>query len=186
MKLERFSNVFTSRWLNVFESSFSHNGKEGKWYFASRSENPYDNPKCNAVVIIPKYIHPDGTESYVMIKEFRVPLMDYEWGFPAGLIEEDHTAEYTAEKELKEETGLEVTKILEVGPPTYSSSGMTDESLQVVFVECTGNPTDIHNESSELIETHIFSLEQIKELMKKEVKFSARAWCFLKGLTCTR
>jgi ADP-ribose pyrophosphatase len=184
MKVTDLKKLFSSNWLNIYEASFKNKDKNGKWFFASRdSEKTLTSPdKCNAVVIVPKYKNPDGTFSYVLIREFRVPLLDYEWGFPAGLIEEGHTVDFTVFKELKEETGLNVTKILEISPPVYSSTGLTDESVQIVIVECDGKPTNANNEDSELIETHIMTIEEIEKLFKSNVKISARTWCFLHGL----
>ena len=56
-------------------------------------------------MIVPYHI---SKEKYLMIQEFRIPIRDYEIGFPAGLIEENENIKDAINRELKEETGLEM------------------------------------------------------------------------------
>ncbi|NQU66008.1 MAG: NUDIX hydrolase, partial [SAR324 cluster bacterium] len=77
----------------------------------------------------------------VVIEEFRVPLGGYQFGFPAGLVDEGETIQETTKRELFEETGLNVTAFLRESPPVYSTSGLSDESVVMVYVECDGEPS---------------------------------------------
>ena len=87
------------------------------------------------------------------IEEFRVTLGGYQYGFPAGLVDAGETVAATCNRELQEETGLSLQRVLRQSPPVYSSSGMTDEAVSMVFVECDGRPSNAANESSEDITT---------------------------------
>jgi len=126
----------------------------------------------------------------VVIKEFRIPLKDYEYGLPAGLIEPDQTIKQTAIMELKQETGLDVHNfITEPSPIVYNSAGWTDEGCSIVYVEAIGTLSKEYQEDSEDIDPFLMSKEEIKKLMDdaraKKVKIGAKAWLvfenFIKG-----
>jgi ADP-ribose pyrophosphatase len=113
-------------------------------------------------------------------KEYRVPLADYGYGFPAGLIDEGETVQEAARRELKEETGLEITRFIKIGPCIYSSAGMTDESVSMVYIECDGDPSNDRNEGSEDIEVVFVSREEAIQLCEDaSLKFDAKAWIVL-------
>lgn len=168
-----------SRWLKLFNVQYQlQNGKNGVWTFASRkaSPNPGQPLVADAVVIIP--IHADRL-GLVTIKEFRIPLGDYEHGFPAGLYDHNESAEDVAYRELEEETGLIITDILYVSPPAVSSAGLSDESVIYVVCICAGEPHTDGNEGTEDIEVNILDKNQIKNLLLSGEKISAKALPFL-------
>jgi ADP-ribose pyrophosphatase len=122
-----------------------------------------------------------GRGKIVVTKEYRVPLAGYEFGFPAGLVDTGETVPEAAQRELEEETGLRVTRVLGVGPPIYSSAGMTDESISMVYVECDGIPTTSGNQGAEVIEVLLVSAAEAGRLcMDTSLKFDAKAWLALK------
>ncbi len=182
MKIQNVNKITGSRHLNFYEISYiNQNGIEKSWHIASRA----DKPKCvtgqfdipDAVVIVPFHKEKD---KLVIIKEFRVPLGDYQYGFPAGLIDKGETIQQTCIRELKEETGLNVTRITKISPPVYSSSGMTDESVSMVYVECDGKPSNKGNTSSEDITTIFVSPSKASELCKdSKIKFDVKTWLVL-------
>ena len=51
----------------------------------------------------------------VIIREYRVPLDGYEYGFPAGLVDNGESLEQAARRELMEETGLRVGELISMG-----------------------------------------------------------------------
>jgi len=131
----------------------------------------------DAVVIVP---FKKKKDKLVIIKEYRVPLGDYQYGFPAGLVDEGETIEQTCLRELKEETGLKVTRIQKISPPVYSSSGMTDESVSMVYVECNGKPSSKGNTSSEDITTIFVSPSKASELCNdSKIKLDVKTWLVL-------
>jgi len=203
MKVLETAELWSSKWLHVFRSIWEHNGKSGYWYFVSRKQDPLNhitnqprNP--DAVVIVPVLTLAHESlvgefeattkwtrDNYFLLREprfvitsqFRVPLNDYEYGFVAGLIDGEEKPEETAARELKEETGLELINVLKVSPPIYSSAGLTDESVVMVFCYCRA-PENFKSslESDEDIKLHLLTHKELCELMKKPLKFAGKAW----------
>ena len=182
MKIKNVEKITDCRHLNLYEISYiNQNGIEKLWQIASRT----DKPKCvtgqfdmpDAVVIVPFHKKKD---KLVIIKEFRVSLGGYQYGFPAGLVDEGETIQQTCIRELKEETGLDVIRIKKISPPVYSSSGMTDESVSMVYVECDGTPSNKGNEGSEDITTIFLSPPEASELCKdSKIKLDVKTWLVL-------
>lgn len=172
------------KWLNLFDVEYTtKNGNTAHWTFASRKKEilelkPGTPIKADAVVIIP--LLKDGRKrKLVTIKEFRIPLADYEYGFPAGLIEENENPAEVAKRELKEETGLKLTRVLYTSAPAVSSAGLSDESVIYVVCECTGQVSNAGNEGSEDITVEIIDVDGVRELLKSGNKISAKALPYL-------
>jgi ADP-ribose pyrophosphatase len=174
LNLEKITN---NKWLNLHLVKFLNKiGKEADWIFVSRKEVPECVTKDtypDAVVIVPLINTPEGVK-LVMIKEYRAPINNYEYGFPAGLIEAGYIG--TIQRELKEETGLDVINIRYISNPIYSSSGLTDESVIIAFVTAEGQITNTNQEDSEDIDVLTFSIDELKTLIQSNKCIGAKAW----------
>ena len=168
--------------LNLYRTHYEdRNGDPRAWVFASRQDPPrlmsgqWDIP--DAVVIVPYHI---SRHKLVIIEEFRVVLGGYQYGFPAGLMDAGETVVETCRRELFEETGLSVHRILRQSPPVYSSSGITDEAVSMVFVECDGTPSNAANESSEDIRTLFVGKEEARALCAAtDRRMDVKTWVVL-------
>ena len=163
------TQLTSQKWLNLFETTYTNKlGKVCKWIFASRRKEPVvvGDRKADAVIIVP--IYKDTTahvSKVVLIKQYRPAIGGDECEFPAGLIDGDESYHATARRELKEETGLEMDDVRKYIPPCYSSSGMTDESVAMVFATCYGTPYTDGNEESEDIEIITLERHEIGEFL---------------------
>ncbi len=182
MKIESAKKVTDYPYLNMFEIGYlDTRGQMKTWNFASRN----DPPKCvsgefdlpDAVVIVPFH---DEKNQVVIIREFRVPLGGYQYGFAAGLVDAGETIETSVRRELMEETGLTVTRINRISPPIYSSSGMTDESISMVYVQCRGELSNQGNTGSEDIEPLFISPGEAARLCTdSREKIDLKTWLVL-------
>ncbi|MBF0229540.1 MAG: NUDIX hydrolase [Desulfamplus sp.] len=203
MKILEVNKLTDFKHLNLFLTKYKDKiGNIKSWIFASRSYSPNvmmkitntleenapiaDNLipsdmsliyKPNAVVIVPFHV---DYQKIVIIKEFRVPLGNYQYGFPAGLMDRGEELEETAARELKDETGLEIVSIIKKSPTIYSSSGMTDESISLVYATCKGEPSIKWNEESEDITVIMVSPKEAEILLANpEIKFDVKSWIVL-------
>jgi ADP-ribose pyrophosphatase len=182
MKITKVEKLTTEKWLNLFAATYRHNDHQGRWVFASRRENPDPQKQhCDAVLMVAVLRDPGQPPRLVLIKEFRVPVGDYVYGLPAGLLEKDEEIEATVRREMKEETGFEVTAVKRITPPLYSSSGMTDETAAMAFIDVRSTPESKQAlEGSEDIEVLLLDFDQVSALWDDQTKrFDAKAWTVL-------
>lgn|GEM_PF-878991 len=168
------------KWLNLFVRTYRRDGQEHRWLFASRKPEPSahvtGDGKPDAVLIVPILI--GGPEPLlVATREWRVPIGGFEWGVPAGLVDGDESAEETARRELWEETGYELDQVTEVSPLNFSSTGMTDEAVRMVFCTCRkpkGHKQ--HLDGAEEIEVRLLTLADVSRLVHSDEPVNGRAW----------
>lgn len=183
------TNRLTDRdYVNLFEIRYSdRNGNERTWDFVSRQNPPkvetgaFDT--VDAVIIVPWHV---PSQKLVVIREFRLPLNDYQYGFPAGLVDAGETPEQSAARELGEETGLKMIGTRRTSPPVYVSSGLTDESIMMVYVDCEGEPSGRNAGSAEDIETVFLSRKAADELCRDpSLKVDVKTWLVMDGFAAT-
>jgi ADP-ribose pyrophosphatase len=181
MDILKTEKITDERWLNLFARSFRHNGREGRWTFASRGRGEPPPPgHFDAVVVVPVLLADGAPPRLVMVREFRVPVADYIYAFPAGLGEKGESAEAVARRELKEETGLEVVEVKKVSPPIFSSAGLTDESAVMVFVTARAAPGGVRKlDASEEMETVLLDYGQVCALCDSTARVDGKAWVTL-------
>ena len=107
-------------------------------------------------------------DTLVMIREFRYPLNSWCIAFPAGLVDPGEDIVRCACRELEEETGFAVSDQASVRilpQAGFSSTGLTDETVQVVFVEAE-RAGDARTEPNELIEVFELPVPKVREFLE--------------------
>ncbi len=182
MQILRTEKLTNERWVNLFVRIFRHNGKQGRWSFASRGDGTPPPPgRFDAVVIVPILLGGRRARPrLVMLREFRAPVGEYIYAFPAGLGESGESIESVARRELKEETGLDLLEVKHISPPVYSSAGLTDESAVMVFVTARGKlGYKATPEGAEEFETVLLNQREVSRLCNSDARIDAKAWVVL-------
>lgn len=179
-KLLSLKKLTRDKWINLFESVFTNSrGRKIKWSFASRKENPIVDQSADVVVIVPIIDTPNGKE-VVLVKEYRVAAGGIVYAFPAGLIEPDQRISEAVEKELKEETGLDVKEYIRVTCPLYSCVGLSDETAIIVFVKAEGEISTKYQEADEDIQVITLNWREVVNFVDgSKRKLGAKAWTIL-------
>jgi ADP-ribose pyrophosphatase len=192
MKDSRIKNLTTlaeTKFLSLYDAKYENRkGSERHWTIASRKdmkalEAQFFQGKeetIDAVIIVA--LHKES-KKLVIIRQFRIPLNDYVYELPAGLLDDNEVMETAAIRELKEETGLQLIEINygKSRKKVYASAGMTDEAVAMVYCSCQGEITDKYLEEDEDIEAILVSQEDAKDMLKKEIKMDIRAYMILQS-----
>jgi ADP-ribose pyrophosphatase len=182
MQIKEIQKITDLRHLNLFSVRYQDKvGRDKTWTFASRTA--LDDPRKkidlqpDAVVVVPFHT---SENKLVIIKEFRVVLGGYQYGFPAGLLDPGESVIQAGTRELFEETGLRLTKVFRQSPAIYSSSGMTDESVSLLYAACDGSPSSEYTEDSEDIQVRLVSQKGAERLLASpDVRFDVKTWIVL-------
>lgn len=132
------------------------------------------NKKQKAAVIIA-----EKENSFLLIKQYRIPVLSYVIEFPAGLIEEDEKLEEAALRELLEETGYK-GQILEVSPLTFTSAGLTTEEVYFVKVKILDFISS-NCESSEDISILWVDEKRWQQIKKSGIPINGWVYSYLEG-----
>ena len=164
-----------NRYLNYYELEAVHrDGSVSPYYMASRAKEvkhlkavTHEN-KPDGVILYGVY--GEAKDRVVLIRQYRYPLGDYVYEFPAGLVEEGEEMGAAGIREMYEETGLVFTPV-DAGccsRPFFTTVGMTDESCGMVFGYCSGEPTSVHEEASEEIQVILADRAEAKRILREE------------------
>lgn len=188
-RVKKITPLAETRFLSLYNAEYlNKKGVTRYWTVASRKDIETLNAqffegkeeKIDAVIIVS--VHRDS-KKLVLIKQFRVPLNDYVYELPAGLVDGDEDILKAVERELKEETGLKVVKVNEskTTKGLYVSVGMTDESVALVYCLCEGEVSKDYLEDDEDIEVVMVSQEEAKEILEKDIKLDIKAFMILQS-----
>ena len=171
-KIEKKTN---NRFLNFYELEAIHrDGSVSPYYVSSRAKSVEElkavsrENKPDGVILYG--VHGEHKDKVVLIRQYRYPLGDYVYEFPAGLVEPGEDMLEAAIREMYEETGLVFTP-KEGGRcsrPFFTTIGMTDESCGTVYGYCSGDPNSLHQEASEDIQVILADREECRRILAEE------------------
>lgn len=186
-QIKQLVTLSQTPYLNFYEAIYQNKcGEEKRWTVVSRKPEQvmrqqmleHKEDQVDAVLLVARH---QETNELVLIRQFRVPLNDYVYELPAGLIDKGEGYETSARRELKEETGLELIEIKESMDKVYLSPGMTDESVALIYCTCRGTISKAYMEADEDIEPMLVSKEKAKEILNSGCKLDAKAFMVLKA-----
>ncbi|CZR97154.1 MULTISPECIES: NUDIX hydrolase [unclassified Clostridioides] len=190
MKKTIINNVnplIENKFIGLFEIEYKNKLNEDKvWMVASRKSHEElkriylknEEDSADAVVIVGLH---KSSGKLILIKQFRVPINDYIYELPAGLVDEGESIGTSVERELREETGLTLLEIKKdkSKDKVYLSPGMSDESVAFIYCICDGEITDEFLEPDEDIEAFLISQEEAKEILASNHKIDTKAFLIL-------
>lgn len=165
-----------NRFLNMYEVlATSAKGKAVRYFVSSRAEKTEDlklvTGKNIPDGVIIYSLYGEKRDKVVLIRQYRYPIGDYIYEFPAGLVEKGEDFHEGAVREMFEETGLKLEP-LQVDPafekPFFTTVGMTDESCAAVYGYASGEISTEAQEASEEIEVVIADREEVRRILKEE------------------
>ena len=162
-RIDKRTTSASGQWLYLEDIEYSdREGVSRHWEAAMRTGGR------GAVAIIATLI---PSERIVLVRQFRPPTAGYVIEFPAGLIDEGETPAGTAIRELYEETGYRC-KITEEKTPSFSSPGMTGESIVFILAEIDETAAENinvtpHLDDGEDIETFIVEKHKLISFLKE-------------------
>lgn len=172
MKLLNLKKVKDGKYLKNYELTYlNKKGKEKIYEIVSRHEIADENELGNHVsgVSVVAYCE----DKLLLLREFRMGVNHYVYNLCAGMIEDGESVEECIQRELYEETGLRLKKIIQILRPSYSALAISDIKTHIAFVEADGDFED-HTSDNEMIEAKFYSREEVRELLETE-EFSSRA-----------
>lgn len=182
MKFESIKKVQQGKYISRYDITYrTVNDNEKVYEMISRNHNiiteeQLHNNKADAVVLI---IHSEDDQKILLNCEFRLAIGDWVYNFPAGLIDAGETPEESAKRELREETGLNLTSINDIMYQSYSAVGFSNETNVCVVGTAAGTMQASDSEFEE-IKAGWYTKSEIRQLLK-ENKFAARtqAYCYM-------
>ena len=174
-RVKGIKKLTDNRFLNLYELDADfRDGSSAPYYVASRRKNieslkavTHDN-QADGVILYGVY--GEEKDKLVLVRQYRYPIGDYIYEFPAGLLEPGEDVAEAGIREMFEETGLNFTPVRggDCERPFFTSVGMTDESCGLCFGYCSGTPTNIHQEDAEDIQVVLADREECKRILKEE------------------
>lgn len=175
-KVQNIQALAQTKFLSLYNANYINKGGNKKtWTIATRKskevlEDQFFNGKDDKVDAVVILAYHKEEKKLVAIRQFRIPLNNYVYELPAGLIDNNDDIISTVKRELKEETGLDLEEVIEnkMGQKLYLSPGMTDESVSLVYCTCSGEVSDENLEEDEDIETILLSKEDAIKIINSD------------------
>jgi len=143
------------------------------------------HPGASAVI---PFLDPLGSRDprVVLIRQYRWAAEDVMWEIPAGTLDAGEAPERCAERELREEAGVEARELTHLAT-IFTTPGFTDELIHLYAA--TGlTPVPTAHEADEFIETHEVRWSEVGRMIRdgriRDAKtMTALMWvqCFVSG-----
>ena len=179
MKFLKIDAVEHGEFLHRYDIHYEEkNGKRKVYEMVSRdgsigSREDLLSHRPDAIVAV---ITDEDDEHFLLLHEFRLEQGESIYGLPGGLIEGDEDPVDCLARELLEETGLRLTAVTEIFPPSPCCVGISNECAICIFGHADGTIRPSEN-CDEEIEAHWLTREEIIRLQKTE-KFGSWAMAF--------
>ena len=186
-KIKHIKPLVETKFVGLYEVSYKNKlGDDRTWTVASRKNKEelseiYLNEKEGDIDAVVIAAYHKEYKKLILIKQFRVPINNYIYELPAGLVDNKESIETAVKRELKEETGLDIVNINKIKSKNkiYLSPGMTDESVAFVYCTCSGNLSKDFLEEDEDIEPLLISQDDARRILSENEEIDIKAFLIL-------
>ncbi|EFP91253.1 uncharacterized protein PGTG_17110 [Puccinia graminis f. sp. tritici CRL 75-36-700-3] len=168
-----------AKWIGLRSIDWiDETGKERKWeasYRKTAGESASDKP--DAVAIFTLVSRPQLPLSTILVLQFRPPVNSIVVELPAGLIDENESAETAALRELREETGYGngpnggLVKVEEISEILVNDPGMSSANMVLAKVSVSLDRADVipepQQEQGEHIQVELVPLKSLYETLQQ-------------------
>ena len=181
MKYQGIRKIHEGRFITRYDVDYLTAEGRGKTYeIVSRNRDirtlrDLQNDQADSVVMI---LTDERGERLLVNREYRMAMARWIYNFPAGLIDPGETPEESARRELREETGLVLTRIDDMLDNSDSAVGFSNERNICVFGAAAGEFAKSTSDAEEIVPGW-YTREQMRVLLRTE-SFAARtqAYCY--------
>jgi len=186
-RIKKLTSLKETEFLSLYDATYENKkGKEKHWIIASRksystlTKQFFQEKEAIVDAVVIAALHKEKNK-LVLIKQFRIPLNDYVYELPAGLLDNNEQIDNAVKRELKEETGLSLIEINyeKTKNKVFLSVGMTDESVALVYCTCEGVLSNNYLEEDEDIEAILVSQIDAKKLLNTNIKMDIKVFMLL-------
>ena len=172
MRFLRLEKVRDGKYLKNYELTYENKaGHEKKYEIVSHHELTGPEELGN---------HPSGVSivaihegKLLLLNEFRMGVNRNIYNLCAGMIEDGETLKECIERELYEETGLKLKRMIRILKPSFAAVAISDIVNHIAFVEAEGKFSD-HTSENESIRAAFYTQAEVAKLLETEY-FSSRA-----------
>ena len=154
MEYQEVRKICESRFITRYDVDYiTSEGKLKTYEMISRNRNirtleDLRNRKPDSVVMI---LTDESGEQILVSREYRMAMAQWIYNFPAGLIDPGEKPEESAERELREETGLRLVRITDILDNSYSAVGFSNERNITVFGVAEGTFGKSTSDAEEIV-----------------------------------
>ncbi|KAI1888051.1 hypothetical protein AGOR_G00181070 [Albula goreensis] len=184
--------IAAGKWIKLEKTTYVDPSGNTRFWETAKRTTRQANTIADGVgifALLKRTLHKDCV---VMVKQFRPPMGCFTLEFPAGLIDEDETAEAAALRELKEETGYK-GEVVGVTPVTCLDPGLSNCTTKIVMVNINGDDPENINPTQQLgdgefVDVILLPLNEfqskIDELLTKEnIIVDSKVYIYAMGMT---
>ena len=170
MKFKSIKKLDTGKFISRYDITYIEaDGTEKVYEMISRDKgiDSFERLRKDSVDAVVMVVTDESGERILINREFRLPVGEWIYNFPAGLIEPGETPVQSAKREIFEETGLELFRIDDVMKKCYSAVGFSNESNICIVGAARGEirPSD---SLAEEITAGWYTKEEVRKLLKTE------------------
>lgn len=169
MKFESLTKKHTGAFLHRYDITYKDDlGRPATYEMVSRDPclDSFEKLRTHRPDAVVMALTDPENEHFVLIHEFRLELGRRIYGLPGGLIDPGESPEEAARRELREETGLRLTKVRAILPSAACAVGLSDEQTVSLIGVAEGA---LHPAPGEDTQARWYTRDEIRKLQETEL-----------------